>query len=65
MGYIRDNVDAFIDEGYSPEEAEVQARLLEEDIDYGFCNPIKAKLAHEDEQRIRDEVKQERERKWK
>jgi hypothetical protein len=60
MGYIRNNEDAFIDEGYSPEEAEIQARIYEANIDYGYCNPIKAKLAHEQEEEIREQVRRER-----
>ena len=61
MGYIRDNEDYYVSLGYSPSEAKVQASLDEAGVDYGFCNPIKAKNAAEEEDEIRNKLKEENE----
>jgi hypothetical protein len=56
MGYIRSNEEYYESLGYSSKEAKIQAKLDESKIDHGFCNPIKAKLAAEEEERIRREL---------
>jgi len=52
MGYIRDNEDYYISIGYSSEDARKQVELDERspNIDYGYCNPLKAKFAAEEEE---------------
>lgn len=52
MGYIRDNEDYYVSLGYSPSEAkkQVEKDKRTQNIDYGYCNPIKAKLASEEEE---------------
>ena len=54
MGYIRSNPDWYENQGMSPSEAERQVKKdkMTESIDYGFCNPIKAKFASEEEDEI-------------
>ena len=56
MGYIRSNEDYYESLGYSPEEAEVQAEMDRRGVDHGFCNPIKSKLADEEEEDVRQEL---------
>ncbi len=56
MGYIRSNEDYYQSLGYSPKEAKIQAELDKRKIDYGYCNPIKAKLAAEEEEEVRRNV---------
>jgi len=46
--------------GYSPQRAAEQVAIDKANIDYGCCNPIKAKIAHEEEQAIRRKVREER-----
>lgn len=53
MAYIRDNEDYYVSQGMSPSEARIQDAVDRANIDYGYCNPIKAKLASEDEEEIR------------
>jgi hypothetical protein len=57
MGYIRDNEDYYVSMGYSPDRAREQCAIDDANIDYGYCNPIKAKQAAEDEQEIRERVR--------
>jgi len=52
MGYIRDNEDYYVSTGMSPESAREQVAIDEAGIDYGYCNPIKAKLAAEEEEEL-------------
>lgn len=56
MGYIRDNEDWYYAMGYSASEAKIRAKLDQRNLDYGFCNPIKAKLAAEEEDEVRKEL---------
>ena len=59
MGYIRSNEDYYISEGMSPDNAKLQVemdRLGANSIDYGYCNPRKAKIAQEDEDALREEA---------
>jgi hypothetical protein len=60
MGYIRSNEDYYESLGFSPLEAKVQAEMDKRGVDYGVCNPIKAKLAAEEEAEIRNELKDDR-----
>jgi hypothetical protein len=53
MGYIRSNEEYYESLGYSSKEAKVRVELDKHHIDYGVCNPIKAKLAAEEEDKIR------------
>lgn len=57
MGYIRSNEDYYESLGYSSKEARVQAALDSANIDYGYCNPRKAKAAWEAEAAIRKDTK--------
>ena len=57
MGYIRSNEDWDRAMGISPHEARVQAALDKRGVDYGVCNPIKAKFAAGVEEEIRRELK--------
>lgn len=52
MGYIRSNEDYYKSLGFS----KIQVELDKRNIDYGFCNPIKAKLAAEEEEEIRENL---------
>ena len=54
MGYIRSNEDWYISQGMSPKEAHIQEAIDEAHLDYGYCDPRKAKDSAEDEQVIRD-----------
>lgn len=58
MGYIRSNEDYFQSIGMSPAKARREAKIYEsgalDRIDYGFCNPRKAKQAAEEEAEIRN-----------
>lgn len=53
MGYIRSNEDYYASLGYSPKEAAIQVEIEKAGIDYGVCNPRKAKEAAEQEAEIR------------
>lgn len=56
MGYIRSNEDYYIAQGMTPRQAEIQCemdRLGADRIDHGYCNPIKAKLAADEEDCLR------------
>lgn len=53
MGYIRSNEDYYNSLGFSPLEAKVQVEMDKRSVDIGYCNPIKAKLAAEEEAEIR------------
>jgi hypothetical protein len=57
MGYIRTNEDYYISCGYSPREAEIKSKMDEQGVDYGYCNPMKAKIADEQEKKIRQELR--------
>lgn len=57
MGIIRTNEDWDQAMGISSIESKIQKRLEAEGIDYGYCNPIKAKRASELEEEIRAEYK--------
>lgn len=57
MGYIRDDEDYYISLGYSSEKAAIMAAT--DHLDYGYCNPIKAKLADEEEKEIIKKLKEE------
>ncbi len=59
MGYIRSNEDYYRSLGMGDKEIKVQMALDKAKIDYGYCNPIKAKLAHEEEQEIRKRIENE------
>ncbi len=56
MGYIRSNEEYYESLGYSVKEAEIQAELDRHNIDYGFCNPRKAKEVAEQEVEIRKDI---------
>lgn len=58
MAYIRSNEDWYAAMGYSAHEAKVQAELDKRGIDYGVCNPLKAKHAAKEEAEIRRELKE-------
>ncbi|MGD9725929.1 MAG: hypothetical protein AB7L09_03255 [Nitrospira sp.] len=60
MGYIRDNEDYYVSIGYSAERARIQAAIDERNIDYGVCNPIKAKLAAEEEADVIKEIEEKK-----
>ncbi len=57
MGYIRDDEDYYRSLGYSDERIAIE--LATSHIDYGYCNPIKAKLADEEEKEIVKKLKEE------
>lgn len=57
MGYIRSNEDYYASMGYSHDRAREQCAIDDANIDYGYCNPIKAKQAYEDEQEIKKRVR--------
>jgi len=59
MGYIRSNEDYYESLGFSHKEARVRVALDKANIDYGYCNPLKAKFAHEEEQEIRKRIENE------
>jgi hypothetical protein len=59
MGYIRTNEEYYIDVGHSPQRAAEKVEIDKAKIDYGWCNPIKAKIAHEEEQAIRKKIKED------
>jgi hypothetical protein len=61
MGYIRSDEDWYIANGMSQSEAAKQVRRdeLSRDIDYGVCNPRKAKQAAEDEAKIERQLDEE------
>lgn len=59
MGYIRSNEDYYESLGYSPLEAKVQAEMDKRGVDYGVCNPVKAKMAAEEEAEIRANLQRE------
>lgn len=52
MGYIRSDEDYYVSTGMSPERASQQVELDKHNIDYGYCNPQKAKSAAEQEREI-------------
>lgn len=52
MGYIRSNEDYYCSLGYHPRQAEIQVKLDKENLDRGFCNPIKNKIVDEIEKEI-------------
>jgi hypothetical protein len=59
MGYIRSNEEWYLSQGMSYKEALIQCemdRLGRNNIDYGFCNPRKIKLADEQEEEIRKQA---------
>jgi hypothetical protein len=58
MGYIRSDEDYYISLGMSPKKAAVQAELDRRGVDYGYCNPIKAKLAAEVEAEVEAQLKE-------
>ena len=53
MAYIRSNGDWDRAMGISPHESKVQEELKRRGVDYGVCNPRKAKLAAEIEAEVR------------
>jgi hypothetical protein len=57
MGYIRSNSDYYISCGRSSKEASIQDAIDKRGLDHGFCNPIKAKIADEEEKEIREEFR--------
>lgn len=57
MPYIRSDEDYYASLGMSEKESRVQVRLDREGVDYGVCNPRKAREAAEREAEIRREVK--------
>jgi hypothetical protein len=59
MGYIRTNEDYYASLGMSPERAALEVELDKARIDYGVCNPRKAKLAAEQEAEIRARLKKD------
>ena len=46
--------------GISPHESKVQAEMERRGVDYGVCNPIKAKRAAEVERQVREELRDDR-----
>jgi len=52
MGYIRSNEDYYCSLGYHPTEAQIQVKLDKENLNPGFCNPIKNRLIDEIEKEI-------------
>jgi hypothetical protein len=54
MGYIRSNEEYYESLGHSSERAKELSKMDECSVvmDYGYCNPIKAKLAVEEEEKI-------------
>ena len=59
MGYIRSNEDYYRHQGLSEKEVKVQIALDKARLDYGTCNPLKAKRAAEAEEEIRRKVESE------
>jgi hypothetical protein len=59
VAYIRSNEDWYRSMGISPFEVKVQDELDRRGVDYGVCNPIKAKRAAEVEEEIRRELTNE------
>lgn len=57
MGYIRSNEDYYESLGCSPTEARVQVAIDKKGVDYGYCNPRKAKEAAKEEAAIRTTTK--------
>lgn len=53
MGYIRSDEDYYASLGMGVREARVQVAIDKAGIDYGYCNPRKAKEAAELEAEIR------------
>ena len=53
MAYIRSNEDYYMSQGCTPSEAKLKDALDRANIDHGYCNPIKAKLAAEEEAEIK------------
>jgi len=56
MAYVRSNEDWYRSQGYSTREARVQVEMDRRGVDYGVCNPIKAKIAAEEEAELRREL---------
>jgi len=54
MGYIRNNEDYYVSQGFSPKQASIQTKIDNCHIDYGFCNPNKAKEAAKVEKEIKE-----------
>jgi transcriptional regulator of nitric oxide reductase len=52
MGYIRSNEDYYQSLGYSNQEIKRRIAYDEAGIDHGVCNPIKSKIADEEEREI-------------
>lgn len=59
MPYIRTNEDYYASLGMSPKAVLIAEALDEVKIDYGFCNPRKAREAAELEEEIRKKVEEE------
>jgi hypothetical protein len=59
MAYIRSNEDYDRSIGLSAKESRVQSEMNRRRVDYGVCNPIKAKIAAEEEDEIRAEIERE------
>jgi hypothetical protein len=56
VAYIRSDEDYYASLGYSPERIKVEIAINKANIDYGVCNPRKAKLAAEQEEEIRRKI---------
>jgi hypothetical protein len=50
----------YIEDGVDEETAEVWAEMDRRGVDYGVCNPIKAKFAAEEEDEIRAKIRARR-----
>jgi hypothetical protein len=62
MGYIRDDFDYYIASGMSYDSAKRQVARDNRGynkIDYGYCNPIKSKIADEEEKEINHQIDME------
>lgn len=55
MAYIKSDEDYNQSLGISPKEAKIQKELDRRNIDYGYCNPRKARWA----QKIEDEIRKQ------
>jgi hypothetical protein len=61
MGYIRDNEDYYRSQGMDSRSARRQVRRdeLSSGVDHGVCNPIKSKIADEEERAIEKQLDDE------